>query len=53
MSYERMQKDDVRLRAEIQEWFERAQAPELVRPGRLLPPRKLHNCNRSRRPEGR
>lgn len=26
MSYERMQKDDARLRAEIQEWFERAQA---------------------------
>jgi transposase len=26
MSYDRMQKDDVRLRAEIQEWFERAQA---------------------------
>lgn len=25
MSYERMQKDDARLRAEIQEWFERAQ----------------------------
>jgi transposase len=26
MSYERMQKDDARLRAEIQEWFERAEA---------------------------
>ena len=26
MSYDRMQKDDARLRAEIQEWFERAQA---------------------------
>jgi len=26
MSYERMQKDDARLRAQIQEWLERAQA---------------------------
>lgn len=26
MSYERMQKDDARLRAEIQEWFDRAEA---------------------------
>lgn len=26
MSYDRMQKDDARLRAEIQEWFERAEA---------------------------
>jgi transposase len=26
MSYERMEKDDARLRAEIQEWFERAEA---------------------------
>ncbi|MDX2089350.1 MAG: IS1182 family transposase [Kofleriaceae bacterium] len=26
MSYDRMQKDDVKLRAEIQEWFEKAQA---------------------------
>lgn len=28
MSHERMEKDDVRLRAEIQEWFDRAQATD-------------------------
>ncbi len=28
MSYDRMEKDDVRLRAEIQEWFERAEATD-------------------------
>ena len=28
MSHERMEKDDMRLRAEIQEWFERAQAAD-------------------------
>lgn len=28
MSYERMEKDDVRLRAEIQEWFDRAEATD-------------------------
>ena len=28
MSYDRMQKDDARLRAEIQQWFERAQATD-------------------------